>query len=694
MNFYKILLWSIAIYFIACNHETDVHQPPSWITSAKTKMIRELVKNGRTDQGEAIEKGIELVSAYWRPEDGDQETFEYFIRKHYCNDQTSRDQMFFRFQKNLEVLNGHMDRIVLTFRSQADLDSGPVLPFDELFAAYDPAAHVTADFFKNKLAFAVLLNFPLSSPQHSAEISEGWSRRQWAEQRLASTFIKRLPPEISLKISQVGAQSEQYIANYNICMDHLLTKSGSRLFPSGLCLLSHWNLRDEIRAQYAGGPNALEKQRMIQKVMERIIDQSIPEAVINNPGLDWFPYSNKVIPASVKDSTTRLTETPDVSGKPEPDTRYVMLRKNFLSQKAADPYWPAFPSYIKRKFEYNREIGEERVSGLFQEILLSTSFKKVAELIKKNLGRDLEPFDIWYNGFRPRSAYTEELLDKIVARKYPDARAFEKDIPRILLQLGFSKRRVAEIAPLIVVDQARGSGHAWGPRMFGDRAHLRTRIGPDGMNYKGYNIAIHELGHNVEQVISMNNIDYTLLAGVPNNAFTEAMAFIFQTRDLELLGLGNKDPKSDAMKALNDFWATCEISAVALVDNAVWHWMYKNPDATPQALKQATLSISRKIWNDYFAPVFTIRDISLLAVYSHMISYPLYLSDYPLGHVIACQIENRVRQEGLVGPVFDRMARIGNINPDLWMKEVTGSRISAQTLFHETEEAIHMLENN
>ena len=33
-----------------------------------------------------------------------------------------------------------------------------------------------------------------------------------------------------------------------------------------------------------------------------------------------------------------------------------------------------------------------------------------------------------------------------------------------------------------------------------DRAHLRTRIGAGGMDYKGYNIAIHELGHNVEQV--------------------------------------------------------------------------------------------------------------------------------------------------------------------------------------------------
>ena len=70
-----------------------------------------------------------------------------------------------------------------------------------------------------------------------------------------------------------------------------------------------------------------------------------------------------------------------------------------------------------------------------------------------------------------------------------------------------------------------------------DKAHLRTRILAGGMNYKGYNIAIHELGHNVEQSFSLNEIDHWTMNGVPNNAFTEALAFVFQARDLELLGL-------------------------------------------------------------------------------------------------------------------------------------------------------------
>jgi oligoendopeptidase F len=146
------------------------------------------------------------------------------------------------------------------------------------------------------------------------------------------------------------------------------------------------------------------------------------------------------------------------------------------------------------------------------------------------------------------------------------------------------------------------------------------------------------------------------------------------------------------MRTLHDFWVTCEIAAVALVDNAIWHWMYENPAATPSEIKAATLAIAREIWNTYFAPIFKVNDATILAVYSHMISYPLYLTDYPLGHLITYQIEEVVRQEGLVGPVFDRMVRIGNINPDLWMKQATGSEVGPQALLQLTEAALKYIE--
>ena len=126
------------------------------------------------------------------------------------------------------------------------------------------------------------------------------------------------------------------------------------------------------------------------------------------------------------------------------------------------------------------------------------------------------------------------------------------------------------------------------------------------MNYKGYNIAVHEMGHNVEQTFSLNDIDHTLLSGVPNTAFTEALAFVFQNRDLELLGLAKPDAREPRRcKTLNDFWGTYEIAGVALVDMGVWHWMYDHPerDARRSCATRSCRS-AKDVWNRYYAPVF------------------------------------------------------------------------------------------
>jgi hypothetical protein len=196
------------------------------------------------------------------------------------------------------------------------------------------------------------------------------------------------------------------------------------------------------------------------------------------------------------------------------------------------------------------------------------------------------------------------------------------------------------------------------------------------------------MGHNVEQTFSLNNIDYTLLQGVPNTAFTEALAFVFQGRDLELLGLAKPSKEAQALRTINEFWATYEIAGVALVDMAVWHWMYDHPNATPAELKAATLNIAKDIWNKYYAPVFRKRDVVLLGIYSHMIDSFLYLPDYPIGHMIAFQIEEQMTKAGNVGTEFERMTTVGNVVPDLWMKKATGAPVGPEALLTATGRAL------
>lgn len=653
-----------------------------------SKLEAELGAKYGDGQAIRVRRGLHQVMEFWRPEDGDVSSFENFVRTNFAGDQASLDGMFDRFQRLLEQLDGHMHEISREFRNQQDLDLGPVRPYDEVFGGYDPSAHVLDDFFENKLAFTVLLNFPLTTLEERINLGPKWTRREWAETRLAQRFSKRIPAEVNLAIARAASESDHYIAGYNIWMHHLVDDKGQRLFPPQMRLLSHWNLRDEIKADYADTQNGPAKQRMIEQVMERIVTQSIPQVVIENPLVDWNPGTNQVTPAAVRDTDTPAPANMKLTNAPEPDTRYAMLLKTCRAARLADPYSPTAPTLIERRFNEDREIPEERAQAMLERVLTSPLVPEVAKLIESRLGRPLEPFDIWYNGFRPGSKYSEEQLDAMVRNRYPTAEAYQKDIPNLLMKLGFRPERAQYLAAHITVDPARGSGHAMGAEMRSEKAHLRTRIEKTGMNYKGFNIAVHEMGHNVEQTLSLNDVDYTLLQGVPNTAFTEALAFVFQGQDLTLLGLAAPDAKTESMKTLHDFWGTYEIGGVALVDMAVWHWMYDCPEATPQELRDATIQIARDIWNRYYAPVFGKRDVVLLAIYSHMIDSFLYLPDYPIGHLIAFQIEQQMKKAGSIGPEFERMATEGRVTPDLWMEHATGKPVGADALLAATEEAL------
>jgi hypothetical protein len=240
------------------------------------------------------------------------------------------------------------------------------------------------------------------------------------------------------------------------------------------------------------------------------------------------------------------------------------------------------------------------------------------------------------------------------------------------------------------VDPSRGAGHAAGAGMRSDNAHLRTRVEKNGMNYKGYNIAIHEFGHNVEQTLTLYDIDHYSLKGVPNTAFTEALAFAFQKRDLYLLGMTNPGQLDEEFMALDIFWSCFEIMGVALVDMYVWDWMYANPLATADELKEAVLRIAREVWNEYYAEIFGVKDQIILAIYSHMIAYPLYLSAYPIGHLIDYQIEAYISDKDFAGEV-ERIFASGNVTPDLWMKNAVGTGISNQPLFDAVDEALKII---
>ena len=145
------------------------------------------------------------------------------------------------------------------------------------------------------------------------------------------------------------------------------------------------------------------------------------------------------------------------------------------------------------------------------------------------------------------------------------------------------------------------------------------------------------------------------------------------------------------MRALDDYWGAAEIGAVALVDIAVWHWMYDNPDATPAEFRAAAVEIAKDVWNRYFAEVFGVEDVTLLGVYSHMIHSAIYLPDYPIGAMISRQLEEHIAKSGDLGGEFERMCRTGRVSPDLWMTIATGAPVGPEALLEAAGRALERL---
>ncbi len=626
-----------------------------------------------------IERGVTQTARLWRDSDGSEKDFEAFCKNNFIADSVKLDKLFASLERNFEILYGYFNKIDLKLKEPMHLQGNAPDEVDMMFAGYDVGAHLNDDLYANKIAFITSLNFPFYSLKEKTELGQNWTQKQWAFARMGDLFTSRVPAYIQQDISATVTKADAYISDYNIYMGNLRNNAQKQLFPTDMKLISHWGLRDELKSNYADAENGLEKQRMVYAVMKRIIDQSIPQEVINNNRYTWNPMSNKL-----------LKDGKEIKSAPESEKRYEIFLKNFLAMRQLDPYSQQYPTQIDRAFNQTMEIPQKDVETLFVELLTSPQVKAVAAFIEKRLGRALEPFDIWYNGFRSSGGINEDELTAITAKKYPTAKALENDLPNMLIKLGWKPEKATQIASLITVEASRGAGHAAGSAMRSDFAHLRTRVGSNGMDYKGYNIAVHEFGHNVEQTITMNDVDYYMLNGVPNTSFTEAVAFLFQKRDLELLGLKNPNPDDQYYLALSNFWACYEIMGVSLVDIQVWEWLYQNPDATPAQLKDAVLSIAKEVWNKYYAGILGGKDETLLGIYSHMIDYPLYLPNYPMGHLIDFQIEQQVHGKNLADEI-QRMYTQGSIIPQLWMKKAVGSEISIKPLLDATSIALENL---
>ena len=73
------------------------------------------------------------------------------------------------------------------------------------------------------------------------------------------------------------------------------------------------------------------------------------------------------------------------------------------------------------------------------------------------------------------------------------------------------------------------------------------------------------------------------------------------------------------------------------------------------------------------------HDCVLLAVYSHMVNAPMYLPNYPLGHIVQFQLEEHLAQyttQKDFASEYARIYRLGRLTPKEWMIQAVGAEPS------------------
>ena len=587
-----------------------------------------------------------------------------FCTEQFIAEESDRSRLLGRYEIALGSIGGHLYEIRRHLRRWTDLRGDEMPQVDNLMAMFDPCPDLSDQFYKQKIAFIALLNFDRPDLATMLEQGDTWSNDKWAEVRAGWAFGPRIPAEINDRARKLKHDADMFVSEFHVPVGAMIDDEGKSWFEKNRKLIAHWLIREEIKAGYTE-ENGINKQRALSWVMGRHVDGTLPKSIMDSSCEGkWDPRKN----------TIDGIEQTELLGP----IRYEQL----LSQRSVandyDAYYEEYPTAIARKFDLEREIPEETVEALMIQLLEAPVRKEVADLLSKQLGRPLEAFDIYLEDISESGSAAE--LDEKVTAMFKDELVFQEKLPEVLRGLGYSDEDANFLGTRVSVEIARGAGHAMRPGIPEYHAWLRTNRLDDRLGWDGFDTAMHELGHNLEQLISTHFVPRPLLRNVPNTACTEAFAFLYQNKAKEVIGIQEEnEEKAFAIASVEGLLSACQIAGPSLVELYTWRWLYKNPETTPEKLRDQMLLIADDVWDKYFKDQFGEDPYHILGAYQHMIGYPLYLADYTIGHVISHQIKSHMRGKDLAAET-KRICSIGRLTPDLWMKRAVGSGISAKQL--------------
>ncbi|MBL9118839.1 MAG: hypothetical protein JNL80_02855 [Phycisphaerae bacterium] len=652
-------------------------------SAASTARDRLLEKHGDGERSR-ITAGIERVRSRWTDRDGDPAAFEHFVTTSFVPI-ADLPRLLDRLERGLEYVGGHLYEMRRHLRRWSDLrgtpDESRFQFVDDLLATFDPAPDIIEESYRQKLAFVTLLNCRRPDLDEMLRDGPTWPVERWAEARLAQHFGPRIPKEVNDLARAVSHRCNTWVSGFHVPVGSLRDERGDAHFEPGRALLAHWLVREEIKAGYndPDRERGLRKQRALAWVMARHIDGSIPEAVMSGTSdRPWQSAANTVDGAAIAPAATVGT------------VRY----ERWLEQRdlafVVDRHHPEHPTAIARKCELDREIPERDVERLLVSLLSAPVRRTLAAFLRNRLGRPLEPFDIYVDEFA--DARPAEEMNALVRKLATDAASLERQLPELLRGLGFKEADAEFLGTRIRVEIAKGSGHAMRPQLPEYGAWLRTSSLEREIGWDGFDTAMHELGHTIEQLISTHFVPRPALRGVPNTACTEAFAFLYQSLGKRVLGAASAEDEERAfdIDTVQTLASACQIAGPALLELRIWNWIYRNPGASAESLRAEVLSVAESLWNEHYREDFGEDPYHILAAYQHMIAHPLYLPDYPIGHIISHQVRSHMRGKDLATETR-RICSIGSLTPDLWMRHAVDSGIDTAPLVRDAARALERL---
>ncbi|MEE2907426.1 MAG: hypothetical protein VX527_06285 [Planctomycetota bacterium] len=647
------------------------------IASEHQAAIEDIVQEHGESSRRRAEAGVAQVACYWRTQDGDQEAMAAFCRDHFVSDAHDCARLLDRLETALGTTSGHLNEIRRDLRRWTDLRGDDMPGTDDILATFDPAPDLSEQYFAQKLAFIAMLNF--ERPDLDTMLQEGadWDADRWAAVRVAKSFGPRIPKEIADEARAVGHRANKWVAEFHVPVGNMVDEHGKSWFEPERKLLAHWLIREALKSLY-GEPDGLPGQRALLHVMGRHIDGSIPRAVMDGSASGpWDPRNN----------TIGSRQTNDFVG----NTRYERWLEQFHLAQRIDEHCPEYPSALARKFQWHREIPEAEVESLLEQLLASPVRSQLAKLMESRLGRPLEAHDIYYEDlFESRP---QDEMNALVSRRFADHHDFQAKLTTLLCELGYPDEQAHFLSNNVQVEIARGSGHAMRPGMPEYSAWLRTSSLEHELGWAGFDTAMHELGHNLEQVISTHFVPRPALRGVPNTACTEAFAFLYQSLGSQALNI-EPDPEAPDpfhIDSIQCMLASCQMAGPSLVDIRTWRWLYDHPDADASSLRDAVLGIAAELWKDHYELYFGPDPAHVLAAYQHMVAHPLYLADYVIGHVQSHQIRTCLKDRDLAAETL-RICSIGRLTPDLWMRRAVSKGLDVEPLVADTSAALEALQ--